>query len=128
MISKQDQRYLSLSAIAQIINKCIIFFNSIFVVYLISKNLSKEEIGIYLSITSLVGIFFIFDLGVGGSITIRILHAKNKYKKMIPLLITSSMIQAILITSFTFFLLTKLNFLDSFNFSISLLKQKLYYL
>lgn len=122
MISKQDQRYLSLSTIAQIINKCIIFFNSIFVVYLISKNLSKEEIGIYLSITSLVGIFFIFDLGVGGSITIRILHAKNKYKKMIPLLITSSMIQAILITSFTFFLLTKLNFLDSFNFSNQFVK------
>lgn len=122
MLSKQHQRYISHSAIAQIINKCIIFANSIFVVYLISKHLSKEEIGIYLSITSLVGIFFIFDLGIGGSITNRILHAKNKYKKMIPLLIASSMIQASLITSFIFFLLTKLNFLDLFNFSSQLIK------
>jgi O-antigen/teichoic acid export membrane protein len=124
MMLKKYQNYISHSALAQSINKCIIFINSIFVIYLSAQHLSKEEIGIYLSITSLVGIFFIFDLGIGGSITNRILHAKNNNKKMIPLLIASSTMQTIVITGLIFTLLNQFDFLELFQFSSEHIKEE----
>jgi O-antigen/teichoic acid export membrane protein len=111
-------KYLTSSALSQAANKVLTFSNSIIVIYLSSKHLSQEEIGIFLSIMSLVGILFIFDFGIGSAISNVIMHKPDgSSNKKISSLMTASIAQTLLITIILYLICDYLNPLKIFRFS-----------
>jgi len=111
-------KYLTSSALSQAANKVLTFSNSIIVIYLSSKHLSQEEIGIFLSIMSLVGILFIFDFGIGSAISNVIMHKPDgSSNKKISSFMTASIAQTLLITITLYLICDHLNPLKIFRFS-----------
>jgi O-antigen/teichoic acid export membrane protein len=111
-------KYLTSSVISQAVNKVLTFMNSILVIYLSSKHLTQEEIGIFLSIMSLVGILFIFDFGIGNAISNVIMHRPDgSSSKKISSLMTVSISQTILVTLILYIIFDYFNPLKIFSFS-----------
>ena len=111
-------KYLTSSAISQAANKILTFLNGIIVIYLSSKHLNQEEIGIFLSIMSLVGVLFIFDFGIGSAISNVIMHQPDgSSNKKISSLMTASIAQTLLITTILYLICDHFNPLKIFRFS-----------